>query len=49
MSFRLCKSGVLMVLPLLTGISSLSCQVQGMNLDSSGAPDTQTGSILKAK
>jgi hypothetical protein len=29
-----------------TGISTLSCQVQGMNLDYSGPTDTPTGSIL---
>src|SRR5215510_12086528 len=32
-----------------TGISTLACQVQGMNLDYSGPSDTPTGSIAKSK
>ena len=32
-----------------TGISTLACQVQGMNLDYSGPADTPTGSIAKSK
>ena len=32
-----------------TGISTLACQVQGMNLDYSGPADTPTGSIAKGK
>jgi hypothetical protein len=34
---------------LTTGISTLACQVQGMNLDYSGPTDTPTGSIAKSK
>ena len=34
---------------LTTGISTLSCQVQGMNLDYSGARDTPTGSTPAAR
>jgi hypothetical protein len=34
---------------LTTGISTLACQVQGMNLDYSGPTDTSTGSIAKGK
>jgi len=33
---------------LTTGISTLSCQVQGMDLDYSGPTDTPTGSIPEA-
>ena len=32
-----------------TGISTLACQVQGMNLDYSGPSDTPTGSMAKGK
>jgi hypothetical protein len=32
-----------------TGISTLSCQVQGMNLDYSGPTETRTGSLPEAK
>jgi hypothetical protein len=32
-----------------TGISTLACQVQGMNLDYSGPADAPTGSIAKGK
>jgi hypothetical protein len=32
-----------------TGISTLSCQVNGMNLDYSGPPDTPTGSVKSGK
>ena len=32
-----------------TGISTLACQVQGMNLDYSGPTDTSTGAIAKGK
>ena len=34
---------------LTTGISTLSCQVQGMNLDFSGPKDTPTGSFRDSK
>jgi hypothetical protein len=34
---------------LTTGISTLSCQVQGMNLDFSGPKDTATGSVSTSK
>ena len=34
---------------LTTGISTLACQVQGMNLDYSGPTDTPTGAIAKSK
>ena len=34
---------------LTTGISTLACQVQGMNLEFSGPTDTPTGSIAKSK
>ena len=34
---------------LTTGISTLSCQVQGMNLDYSGPTDAPTGAISSAK
>ena len=32
-----------------TGISTLACQVQGMNLDYSGPTDTPTGAVAKGK
>ena len=34
---------------LTTGISTLACQVQGMNLDYSGPTDTPTGAVAKSK
>jgi hypothetical protein len=34
---------------LTTGISTLSCQVQGMNLDYSGPTETRTGPLSDAK